>query len=145
MSGTSRINKTQRLSHKDRSIQIAMKKGIHIQLAERPTKRDRQRNNNANRSRLDHKIEGLIKIYTRLLKELFGNKTSFVSFNRTIRISFKLKHPLATNNVLLRRRWNKNPSLIFKESVKFNSHECMPFREPNSLGVVIIWDRRISQ
>lgn len=112
-----------------------MKKGIPIQLVERPTKRDNQRKNNANRSGLDHKIEGLIKIYTRLLMELFGNKASFV-------------HPLATNNVLLRRRWNKNPSLIFKESVKFNSHGCMPFRDPNSLGVAsrfLIRDRRISQ
>lgn len=67
--------------------------------------------------------------------EPLSNKPDFVSFHGTIRFAYEFKHPLATNDILLRRRWNNDPSLISKKSIKFNSHRCTPFMKTNSLGV----------
>src|SRR5271154_1413284 len=70
------------------------------------------------------------EIKSRTLAESFGHNSSFVAFNRTIRIVFHLKHPTTTNDLLSRRKLDNIPSSILK------MHEVLFFSCFSPLGSI---------
>ena len=69
----------------------------------------------------------------RALMESFGNQTSFISRNRTIRISFDTKHPFTPHNVMVGRRRYKNQCTVASKSSKLIIHGNTPVRILKSL------------
>ena len=60
--------------------------------------------------------------------EALSNQPGLVSRNGTITIQLKLKHPLTSNQIKMRRSKNKGPGLLSLESLKFSIHSLAPHR-----------------
>ena len=77
---------------------------------------------------IDHGIECLVKINTRLLVKTFSNKSSFIPCNRAIEIFFIRKNPFVAHYVLPRVRWNERPSVVPNKSIILKLHALNPFQ-----------------
>jgi predicted anti-sigma-YlaC factor YlaD len=77
-----------------------------------------------NDCRFDHGTKYFLIINALLLIVTFGNESSFEPINRTISITFEFKDSFTTNNILSRRRRNKNSSVVFGEvhSIQYPWH-----------------------
>ena len=77
----------------------------------------------------------------------FSNQSCFLASNTSIRIALELKNPMATNNMMIRRRRHQRPSKLSFESSKFRGHGLMPLRNTtrNLKGcrfcIQIVWSR----
>jgi hypothetical protein len=65
---------------------------------------------------------GLTKVNAELLVKALGDKTCFVTINRTISFAFEMEDPFIANNIHVRSVKNKSPSAVAKESIKFSIH-----------------------
>ncbi|GMP97539.1 hypothetical protein CsSME_00045758 [Camellia sinensis var. sinensis] len=64
-----------------------------------------------------------------------GNRSSFVTLNRTIRMSFDLVNPFATNNTLSWWKVNYILGMSFIDSLQFSSHSLLPKMVKASLSI----------
>ena len=81
----------------------------------------------SNGSGLDYGTKSVCKINALLLVVSFGNKPSFVTFQGTVRFSFDLINPTATNNIHLWPPRNKRAGTIFHEGRELSIHSMTPF------------------
>lgn len=94
MTGKTRINGTQRLNHENWFVKNPIKKDIfYIQLMQRKLVLNRKSKNNPKCSRPDNRTENVMKISTGNLSKTLNNKSSFMTFNRSIRMKLGTKHP----------------------------------------------------
>lgn len=89
---------------------------------------------------LDNKTKFLCKIHNNLLVKAFGNQTSLIPLNRPIRLMFDPVNPLTTNQILLRRCWDKNPNVVSHKGIMFFTHGMMLIWKAMSLLDVGSWN-----
>lgn len=76
--------------------------------------------------RLYNWIECFKVIQVSCLVKLLGNKTSFVTDNESIRMSFDLENSFSSNYLFIIMFWNKIPRLVFNLGCILNLHRFMP-------------------
>ena len=69
---------------------------------------------------------GVSVVKSKNLSISFGNKTSFESFKRAIRLILCVKNSFGTHNVCVGRSRNKIPNAIVTESNEFFIHSSEP-------------------
>lgn len=112
-----RINKTRRLNHVGILLKLAMQKCIiNVQLSNGPIFLNSNGEDNSNSYWFNNMTKRLIIINTMLLMKSFGHQPCFIARNTTIRISFNLKNPFASNIFDFGAWWNKSPSAMFNQS-----------------------------
>lgn len=122
------INKVEGLRHEDLFMHMSMKECIvDIKLMHWPFPRESNGKNNPNDGRLDHKVECLMIVKTKVLVKALFYKVSLVSSNATIRISFDPKHTLTTNDVSLTLVRDQLSCIIIGESLEFFTHGISTF------------------
>lgn len=70
---------------------------MYVKLMNRQTLRDSEREHNSDGHKLDHRAKRIMVVDAFLLIKTFRNQVSFVSFKRTISLSFNVVDPLASN------------------------------------------------
>lgn len=69
------VDEARRLLGVNSFVQVAMKKGIHVQMVDQPGMQDRDVENDLRRGPLDHSTEGLIVVNNVLLGEATNHPT----------------------------------------------------------------------
>lgn len=85
-----------------------------VEMINRPTFSNDNRENKSELGRLEHRVVGLFKIQPRTLTKAFGNKQGFIAKDQTIRVSFDIKNPLTPNNIHGVMRGNETPHVVAK-------------------------------
>ena len=78
------------------------KGATNIKLAKAPLTMECNVEHSMDGDGIDHRIESLMKINTRLLVKAFSSKLSFIPSNRAIGIFFDAKNPFVADYVLSR-------------------------------------------
>lgn len=111
-----------------------MQEGIvNIKLIHFPIYFNSNRKKKLDSGELNHRREGLIVVNTLFLSTLSNNKSSFLSFNRTIRFVFNLIDPFTRNRLLVSRKRDKIPIMIILKSLEFLKHGILPSKMKNSM------------
>jgi hypothetical protein len=92
----------------------------------RPGVGDGQGENGVDRSRLDHRDEGLIVVDAESLGEAVKNSTSLVPFQGAIGIELVLENPLVGDDVGSNGARDKIPGVVGDQDSKFFFHGMMP-------------------
>jgi hypothetical protein len=85
--------------------------------------------------RFNDRAKSIMVINSRKLIKAFGDETSFVTVNTTIRLLFKLLDPFVADNIVLGRSGTKGPSVVGEQGLEFSSHGSNPFGLRCSLTV----------
>ena len=131
-----RMGKARRGKHVYFLGEVTMKKGIlDIELIEGPLSDGSKNDQSAYSSHFGDGGKSLLIINAILLSETTGDKTGFVSFYRSIRVSLDFIHPLATNGDFARRKRDKVPSVLLVKGAKLFNHGMFPNRNANGLAI----------
>ena len=133
-----RISKTRRLTSVNSLRESAVEERILVvKLMNRLVTRERKREHCTNGGWLDDRAESFIEINTFALSKPSEHPTSFVSFQRTIRLQLVMVDPLASNDVSIARRINEIPSVVGEKSTILLNHSGMPIRilESTTIGL----------
>ena len=133
----SRVNKARRLLTVDGLLQVAVKKSVlHIQLVDQPATGSGDAEDDANRRRLDDRVEGLIVVDAVALSEAVNNPASLVTGKGTVGVEFMIINPLASHNV--RARWSRDETLgvVVDEGLVLVRHGGTPLRVGECTPVV---------
>ncbi|GMP74349.1 hypothetical protein CsSME_00031792 [Camellia sinensis var. sinensis] len=110
----SRISRVRGRLHVDLLKKITIKECICDSHLKKLSVVSSSNNNQAtNSGKSSNMSEGLLIINAIFLGEALCNKTSFVAFNRTIRMGLDFVYPFATNRSLSRRKIKHIPSMSF--------------------------------
>jgi len=123
----SRVNKAWRLLTVDGLLQVSMKKSVlHVQLVDRLAPGSGDAEDDADRRRLDDRVERLIVVDAVALSEAANNPASLVTGKRTIRVEFVLINPLASHNI--RAGWSRDemPCVVVDEGLELVHHGSTP-------------------
>ncbi|GMP25747.1 hypothetical protein CsSME_00002457 [Camellia sinensis var. sinensis] len=108
------MRKARRRTHVNLLNEMAIKKSIlNIHLIKRPRTNSSDKDQSTDSSHLGNRSKCLLIIKTILLRETFGNQTSFVVLKRPIRMSLDFVNPFATSQVLTSKQRNQRLSASF--------------------------------
>ena len=118
-----------RLSHINHIFENAMQEGIaHIQLLKRPTIIQSKCKQQSDSGRFNHRAKSFLTIQSILIKTPPSYQFSLVLGYSSITMPLQLINPLTGDNILVYKRWNKGPSLLFKQRIKLRIHSSYPLR-----------------
>lgn len=108
---------------------VPMQKGVgNVQLMHRPSARDRQPKDGADRARFYNRGESVGEVHIGTLAKSANHPTSFVALERTARMCLVAEHPLATDDVSMGRPRNKMPHTVALQRVELLPHRRKPMR-----------------
>ena len=124
----SRVNKAWRLLLTvDGLLQVSVKKGVlHVQLVDQPAPGSGDAEDDADRRRLDDRVERLIVVDAVALSEAANNPASLVTGKRTIGVEFMLINPLASHNVRAGWAQDETPGVVADEGLVLIRHGSTP-------------------
>ena len=121
------MNITLWLLHVNFLLKVTMKKSIgNIQLPNRPVKADSNAQNQSDSSRFYNWTKCFCEINSRLLMKSLGYQSCLVSGYCTITVKFQFINPFTPYQIEVIRRRNKNPCLLFLQSIKLSIHCLAP-------------------
>ena len=122
-------NVPRRLLHEYLLIEVSVKEGIgHVQLMKRPRLIQSDGEENTDGAEARHMRECLMIIKTVGLRKATGHETCLVASDGAIRIVLEGVHPLAGDNIGIKRLRNQRPGLPLDEGRILRIHRRFPRR-----------------
>ena len=129
-------NVPRRLLHKYLLSEVSVKEGIgHVQLMKRPGLIQSDREEDTDGAEARHRRECLMIVKTIGLRKATGHETRLLASNRTVRIVLEGVHPLAGDNVRIKRPRNQRPGLPLNEGRILRIHRRFPRRYLQCLNI----------
>ena len=126
MVGSGRVDEAGRLLIVDRLSQVAVKKGVHVQLMNRPGGRSGDAEDDTDGGRFDNRAECLVVVDAVLLRKTTDYPPGFMTSKRAISTILVLKDPLACDDIGTRRSRYEALGAIGHERLVFFGHRRPP-------------------
>ena len=102
----------------------------HIELVNRPSARNSELENSANRARFNNRGKCVGEVHARALPKTLNHPASFIALESAIRTSLVPKDPLARDDVGTGRPRDKLPGTVPLERIELFLHCSEPMRIP---------------
>ena len=123
----SRVDEAGRLLTVDGLLQVSVKKGVlHVHLVDRPTPGSGDAEDDADRRRLDDRVERLIVVDAVALSEAADHPAGLVTGEGAVGVEFMLINPLARHNVGTWRSGYKAPCVVVDQGLLLVCHGRPP-------------------
>lgn len=123
-----RVNEARWLSHEDLFGEIPIEESImDVKLTYWPIRGNCNGKYDADGSGSDHRAECIKVVNAFILVIAFGNQASFVTFDRSIGMTFDAKDPFTADGLLIWWRRDQGPSVIGGKGIHLKRHGIASF------------------